>query len=85
MQSSTSVIAQAATIGFVMEPMRQIVPRRHRRFRASAGERESASCLDVHLAVAGQDRHDTRNDTGLDMTIEQPLAPESAASPRSHS
>ncbi len=43
----------------------------HRRPRACALERESARRLDVHLAVAGQDGYRTRNEAGVDVTLEE--------------
>ena len=44
---------------------------RHRRSRPGTVERESARRFDVNLAVPGQDRHHTRNDSGVDLTIQQ--------------
>jgi len=43
---------------------------RHRRCRPDTVERKSARRLDMDVAVAGQDRHHTGNDAGVDKTTE---------------
>ena len=43
----------------------------HRRPRPCALEREIARCFDLHLAVAGEDGHHTRDEAGVDVTLEQ--------------
>jgi hypothetical protein len=69
-QSSTSVIAQAATTGFVIEPVRQIVSAAIGVPRALALESQIARCLDVDLAVAGDDSDRTRDVAGVDVTLQ---------------
>src|SRR5262249_50289756 len=48
---------------------------RHRRPRPGTLEREKARCFDVHLAVTGEDSHYTRDQAGIDVTLEQPSQP----------